>query len=292
MKYKQMNEINVDNVYYLGPNGSYTHKALEIFLEEYSICAQKTQEMRTIKSILVAIDENVNSLGVVPIENSIEGIVRESIDNLIRVNDLELKIMGEVILPINHCLMSKSKDIKNIKTVISHPQALAQCAQYLESTFNNIHILEETSTSAAAKRVASLDETYAAIANEMAAKYFDLNILDKSINDEKDNKTRFLLIGRCTMPQTGLDKTSLVFSTKNISGALSKVLNVFNKYGINLLYIDSRPSKKNLGEYNFFIDFEGHINDETVNSALEEMKPLISFYRYNGSYKKYQNIKI
>lgn len=283
-----MPDLNIDKIYYLGPNGSYTHKALEIFVSDFSIKYESQQALRTIKSILKAVDKNEFSYGVLPIENSIEGIVRESIDNLIRVGDIKLKIIAEVVLPVDHCLLSKSSDKSTIKTVISHPQALAQCSNYLDENFHNINILEETSTSAAAKRVSDLDETYGAISNEMAAKFFDLNILDKSINDEKDNKTRFLLIGRYEFKPTGSDKTSIAFSTKNTAGALFKVLNIFNKHQINLLYIDSRPSKKNLGEYNFFIDFEGHILDEKVRTALEEVRPLTSFYRLNGSFPIYK----
>ena len=281
-----MKDLNADNIYYLGPQGSYTHKALSLFVQEFNIKSEEYTPLRTIKSVLKKVDADRSSLGVFPIENSIEGIVRESIDNLIRVEDSDLKIIGEIVLPIDHCLLSKAKDKSLVKTVISHPQALAQCANYLENNFDEIAILEETSTSAAAKRVIQLDETYAAIANETAADFFKLNIIDTSINDEKDNRTRFVLIGRKCFEPTGSDKTSIAFSTKNISGALHKVLGVFDKYKLNLLYIDSRPSKKNLGEYMFFIDFEGHIEDVEVQKAIIELEDLVTFYRFNGSYKR------
>ncbi len=281
-----MKDLTVDNIYYLGPEGSYTHKALSLFVQEFNIKIGQYSPLRTIKSVLNQVDGNCNSLGVVPIENSIEGIVRESIDNLIRVEDSELKIIAEIVLPIDHCLLSKTKEKSKIKTVISHPQALAQCANYLEKNFEKVSILEETSTSAAAKRILNLDDTYAAIANETAAEVFGLNIIDKSINDEKDNRTRFILLGRKCFEPSGSDKTSIAFSTKNISGALHKVLGVFDKYKLNLLYIDSRPSKKNLGEYMFFIDFEGHNKDVDVQKALDELKNLVTFYRFNGSYKR------
>ena len=281
-----MDKLTTKDIYYLGPQGSYTHKALEQFVKSFELHSDLLIEMRTIKSVLTSVAENNNSFGVIPIENSIEGIVREAIDNLIRVDDADVKIMAEVVLPVEHCLLSRGQNIEDVKTVISHPQALAQCAKYLDEKFDNIHILEETSTSAAAKRISQLDDTYAAIANEMAAKFFDLNILDTSINDEKDNKTRFVLIGRNRLESTGYDKTSISFSTKNIAGALHKVLSVFDKYQLNLLYIDSRPSKKNLGEYMFFIDFEGHCNDEKVSNALGEIQQYITFYRFNGSYPR------
>lgn len=285
-----MKDLKASKIYYLGPNGSYTHKALEEFKEDFGIKSDTQEALKTIKSIINAVDKDKTSLAVIPIENSIEGIVREAIDNLIRVEDSDVKIVGEVVLDVNHCLLSKSKDKSTIKTVISHPQALAQCANYLDDNFSNLHILEERSTSAAAKRVSEKNENYAAIANEMAAKFYHLNILDSSINDEKDNKTRFILIGRFDTPKTGEDKTSIAFSTKNTAGALFKVLDIFNKYHINLLYIDSRPSKKILGEYTFFIDFEGHIQDETIQKAISEIIPLTGFYRCNGSFPAYKKV--
>lgn len=283
-----MPDLEVKNIYYFGPDGSYTHMAMNRFMEDNNVKYTDLIPLKTIKNILKTVDSDKNSLGIFPIENSIEGIVREAIDNLIKVKDNDLKIIGEIILPISHCLMSKSNDINTVKTVISHPQALAQCSDYISRMPNEIHILEETSTSAAAKRVSVLDNTYAAIANEVAAEIFNLNILDTSVNDEKDNKTRFLIIGRNKTNSTGDDKTSIAFATKNVSGALCKVLNVFDKHGINLVYIDSRPSKKFLGEYNFFIDFDGHIEDLNIKNAINEMKPLINFYRCNGSFKKYK----
>lgn len=279
-----MTDLKIGKLYYLGPDGSYTNMALELFVSVFNIKPQDQVALKTIKSVIKAVDENKDSYGVIPIENSIEGIVREAIDNLIRVEDIDLKIMGEVVLPINHCLLSKSTDKSTIKTVISYTQGLAQCLNYLDEKLPNVNILEESSTSAAAQRVSHLDETYAAISSEMAAKFYNLNILDRPINDEKDNKTRFLLIGRFNSKPTGEDKTSIAFSTKNEAGALFKVLNAFNKRNINLLYIDSRPSKKNLGEYMFFIDFEGHILDKKINEALNEVKSLTSFYRFNGSF--------
>ncbi len=285
-----MQDLKVNKIYYLGPDGSYTHKALEEFKADYKIEYVSQEALKSIKSIINLVDDDKSSLGVIPIENSIEGIVREAIDNLIRVKDSDIKIIAEVVLPVNHCLLSKAKDKSAITTVISHPQALAQCSNYLDRNFSNLHILEERSTSAAAKRIAEKDETYAAIANEMAADFFALNILDTSINDEKDNKTRFILIGRFETAQSPDSKTSIAFSTKNTAGALFKVLEIFNKYQINLLYIDSRPSKKTLGEYTFFIDFEGHIKDETIQKAISEIIPLTGFYRCNGSFSVYKKV--
>ena len=132
-----------------------------------------------------------------------------------------------------------------------------------------------------------LDESFAAISNRQSAEIFGLNILAKNINDEQDNKTRFILVSRAKTHKTGNDKTSIAFSTKNQSGALVKVLNVFDSLNINLLYIDSRPSKKNLGEYVFFTDFEGHIEDEPSQKVLDLIKLNTTYIKVFGSYKRF-----
>ena len=280
--------IETQTIYFLGPEGTNTHKSLKLFVEDFEIKYNSIQPMITIKSVIRAIDEDKNGIAVVPIENSIEGIVREAIDNLIRVEDNNITIMGENVVSVNNCLLSKERTTEKIKTILSHPQALAQCANYLDKNFPNADLIKETSTSAAAKKLLELDSSYAAIANETAAEFYNLNILDVNINDEPGNKTRFILLGRKPTKPTESDKTSIAFATKNRAGALFKVLDIFNKYKINLLYIDSRPSKKNLGEYNFFIDFEGHINNPTSELAIKEIKEHVSFYRFNGSYSIYK----
>ena len=281
-----MNSKIIESIYYLGPEGTYTNQALELFISNEKLKYSKTEPLKTIKAVLKAVDEEKNAYGVVPIENSIEGIVRETIDNLIRLKNDDVRVISEVALSISHALMSKAKDKSKIKTIISHPQAIGQCREYLDKNFPDVKIIEETSTAEAAKKAAEFGESAAAIANEMAARIFKLNIIDKDINDEKDNKTRFFLIGKAVTLPSQADKTSIVFSTKNIAGALAKVLTVFQKHSINLTYIDSRPSKRKLGDYNFFVDVEGHILDKNINSAIKEIRPLISFYRFNGSYKK------
>ena len=209
-------------------------------------------------------------------------------DNLLNVKDENLKITAETVIPVNHCLVSKAKDIKKIKKIISHPQALAQCQNFVSKTFGtDVEQIEKASTGRAAQELSTLDESYAAIANKRTAELFKLNILAKNINDELDNKTRFVLISRSTTTATGEDKTSIAFVTKNQPGALVKVLNVFDSLNINLLYIDSRPSKKNLGEYVFFVDFEGHINDEPAKKVLDLIKLNTNYIKLLGSYRRF-----
>lgn len=285
-----MIEMNkkINELLYLGPNGTYCEAAKNQFL---SLIPQKDITQRpfsTVKSIIEYIDNNNYAAGVIPIENSIEGIVRETMDNLLNLKDSNVQICAETVIPINHCLVSKAKDIKKIKKIISHPQALAQCQNFINKYFDsNIEQIEKASTSKAAQELENFDDTYAAIANKKTAELFNLNILSKNINDELDNKTRFILLSRYTTTPTNNDKTSIAFTTKNQSGALVKVLNVFDALNINLLYIDSRPSKKNLGEYVFFVDFENHITDESSQKVIDLIKLNTNYIKILGSYKKF-----
>ena len=285
-----MIEINKDinEILYLGPEGTYCEIAKNQFISLIPSSDLKQTTFSTVKSIIEYVDKNEHAAGIIPIENSIEGIVRETMDNLLNVKDENLKITAETVIPVNHCLVSKAKDIKKIKKIISHPQALAQCQNFVSKTFGtDIEQIEKASTGRAAQELSTLDESYAAIANKRTAELFKLNILAKNINDELDNKTRFVLISRSTTTATGEDKTSIAFVTKNQPGALVKVLNVFDSLNINLLYIDSRPSKKNLGEYVFFVDFEGHINDEPAKKVLDLIKLNTNYIKLLGSYRRF-----
>ena len=284
-----MIEINkqIDEILFLGPQGTYCEMAKNqfcLYLGEKNIVHKP---FSTVKSIREYIDEHENAAAVIPIENSVEGIVRESIDNLFSVKDNNLQITAETVIPVNHCLISKAKDINKIKKILSHPQALAQCRKFLSKTFDNVEQIEKASTSKAAKELLELDETYAAIANKRCAEIFNLNVLAKNINDETDNKTRFIFVSRAKTTPTDSDKTSIAFVTKNTSGALVKVLNVFDSLDINLLYIDSRPSKKHLGEYVFFTDFEGHISEERSQKVLDLIKLNTNYIKILGSYRRF-----
>ena len=285
-----MIEINeeIKELLFLGPAGTYSEIAKNQFL---TILAQKNIEQipfATVKKIIEYVDANPNAAGIIPIENSIEGMVRETLDNLLSLKDSCVQICAETVIPIHHCLVSKAKDIKKIKKIISHPQALAQCQNFICKHFDsNIEQIEKASTSKAAQELVDLDESYAAIANKRTAELFKLNVLAKNINDEHDNKTRFIMLSRCSTTATDSDKTSIAFATKNQPGALVKVLNVFDALNINLSYIDSRPSKKNLGEYVFFVDFEGHITDEPSQKVLDLIRLNTNYIKILGSYRKF-----
>ncbi len=277
----------VQTIAYLGPGGSYTEMAKDLFCEKYELTAQQ-EPMKTIKSVLEFVDENPNTIGVLPIENSIEGAVRETIDNLIRTKNENLRILSEMVMPIHHCLLSKTTELYSITGVISHPQALAQCQNYIHNNLpRNLNLIEATSTAEAAKKLQEYNLTYASIGSEKTAKIYNLNVLQCNINDEPDNKTRFALIGDYQTPKTQKDNTTLAFSTENKPGALLEILQIFHDHEINLSYIDSRPSKTKFGEYTFFVDFDGHITDEKTKKVLAEVKSKTHYYRLVGSYERW-----
>ena len=242
--------------------------------------------------VIESVDNNNGNIGVVPIENSIEGIVRETLDNLARTTS-RVMITGEIIVPISHCLISKADNISKIDKVISKPEAIAQCQYFIASNLNeSTEKISATSTSEAVKQLIDLPENYAAIGTSKAAEIYGLKIVAKNINDEKDNLTRFVSLGSKVATRTGNDKTSIALSACNQPGALVDILCVFKENNLNLSYIESRPSKKVFGDYTFFIVFEGHIDDPAVQKTIGKIAPLVNFYRFLGSYPKGNIIKL
>ena len=256
-------------VVYLGPEGSYSHIAAEKFGLDAEL-----KPIKTIRQALEFADQTPGALAVLPIENSVEGTVRETIDNLVLAKNL--RILSQIILPINHCLLGNDAAAT---TVVSHPQALSQCQNFIHS--QNFNTVEATSTAAAAQ---NLQPGQACIANKKTAEIYGLDILHENINDNPDNQTRFALIGDFEMPQAHESSTLLAFSTANEPGALLKVLQIFQNYGINLSYIASRPSKIKFGEYKFFVEFDGHSRDEKIAKMLEETKQHTRDLKILGSY--------
>lgn len=283
-----MNILNAKKLYFLGPEGTYAQQAMEQLVAKYDIKVEQKIPLNPITAILKTVDNDKNAFAVLPIENSIEGIVRETIDNLVKLEDKNLKITAETVIPISHCLMSEAKNPSEIKYIISHPQALGQCSGYICENLKGVTVLEAASTSEAARQAKEKGKEYAAIASKIAAKNFDLNILAEQINDEKDNKTRFILLTRIPLSATENAKTSIFFSVKNEPGSLVKVLNIFDQENINLMYIESRPSKKKMGEYNFCLDLEGHVTDKNIASAIEKAEKITNRIVVTGSYPQFE----
>ena len=264
-------------VAYLGPPASFTHLAsIKKFGSsiEYLSCD-------SITDVFYDVQKQRADYGVVPIENSTEGAVTYTLDMFIQS---DLKICSEILLQISHNLIANCPKNK-IKKIYSNPQVFGQCRQWLKKNLPQSVLIEVSSTTTAAQ-LAQRTKNAAAIASEMAAKTYNLKILAKSIEDNPNNVTRFLVIGKEETPPTGEDKTSIIFSTKDRPGALYEMLIPFKRYNINLTKIESRPSKTETWKYYFFLDLEGHRQDEKVKKALSELEENCLFFKILGSYPK------
>ncbi len=276
----------IKKLLFLGPNGSYSDFAKNKFINEFNLNCVSTN-LKSIVGIIKALkcENSEDIVAVIPIENSIEGVVRETLDNLSSLKNEGYKIIAETTMDIEHALISFANKKSDIKIVRSHPQALAQCKNYLGNNFSDFLVEEATlSTSAAIRSLSPENKSIAAIGSINCAKMYNAPIIECKINDESNNKTRFILLAKFMAPQTKKDKTSITFSTENKAGALSRILSILEKYELNMSYIDSRPSKKELGEYVFYIDFEGHVHDKKVQNAFDEMKPFVKTFYIIGSY--------
>ena len=271
---------------YLGPEGSFTHQALSQFLSR----TNKKEEIlsfQTISQVIDSIGYGKIQRGIVPIENSIEGSVGETLDALIRASQ-KVTINQEVIIPIEHCLITRIKNLNDVKKVIAHTQALSQCQAYLKRFLPEASIEPTTSNSLAVKVVSESNNGLAAIGPKMAAEIYNVPVFEAGINDEKENFTRFVLVGTETMKPTGKDKTTIAFGVPyDKPGTLVGVLNSFSKEKVNLSRIESRPSRKTLGEYIFYVDLEAHREEASLKRALSEVASEFSFYRWLGSYPRW-----
>jgi chorismate mutase/prephenate dehydratase len=261
---------------FLGPEATFTHRAgLEYFGGSCNFAPADS-----IKDVFKTVENGHADFGVVPVENSTEGSVGLTLDQL-AVS--ELKICGEIFLRISHSLMSGERDLSRIKQVLSHPQALAQCGDWLSRRLPGIALVQMPSTAAAARRVAE-ERANAAVGSEMLAKLHGLNVLARDIQDLSVNLTRFLVLGSQDPPKTGRDRTSLLFATLHRPGALRMALAPLAEQGINISRIESRPSRETPWEYIFFLDLEGHLSDEDVECALEQLTERVSRLKILGSY--------
>ncbi len=281
-----MNFDEVQNIAYLGPHGSFSEMAADAFCEKYNIQAIP-MALTTIRQVVEYVDNNPNTLGVLPVENSIEGTVTEALDNLMFTKNPNIYILSEYIMPIHHCLLARTTEISSIANIISHPQALAQCQNFIHNEMPyHVNIIEASSTSEAAKSLVNYNLTYAAIGSKKTADVYYLNVLRENINDDKTNRTRFVLIGDFETEPTHDDRTSLAFSTANKPGALLEVLKVFLENDINLSYIASRPSKQKFGDYIFIVNFDGHIKNPKMFKTIQQVREKTDFMRFLGSYSK------
>ncbi|NEP12571.1 MAG: prephenate dehydratase [Symploca sp. SIO2C1] len=271
------------SIAHLGPPGTYAEAATLAYIRNLAVEKGSKSLLCPYPSIaqtLYSVAQEQVDLAVVPVENSIEGSVAITLDLLWQLDTLQ--IQQSLVLPIRHALLSRASTIETIKTIYSHPQALAQCQQWLEKFLPEVQPTPTNSTTEALHYL-DKDHTAGAIASERAAELYNLPVLASAINDYPDNCTRFLVLGK--QPSTSGSHTSLAFSTPaNVPGALVKPLQVFAQRGINMSRIESRPTKRSLGEYFFFIDIEADASISSVKAALEELVSYTEILKIFGSY--------
>ena len=262
---------------FLGPAGTFTQAAA---LKHFGHAAL-TKPMGNISEVFEAVEKKTCHFGVVPVENSTEGMVTHTLDNFITS---PLKICGELELPIVlHLLVHNNFDSKSLEKIYGHQQAIAQSRQWLHQNYPNVELVPVSSNGEAAK-MASENSNFAAIAGDLAAEHYELTCLASSIQDYSDNTTRFLVISHDEVPASGDDKTALLISTRNIPGALFRLLEPLENEGISLTRIETRPSRTENWAYIFFIEFHGHHQDEGVKRVIKLISEKSSYVKVLGSF--------
>jgi chorismate mutase/prephenate dehydratase len=234
---------------------------------------------KTITDVFTEVSKHRADYGVVPVENSTEGVVTHTLDMFV---DSDLKIVAQIVLPVQHCLLSKCRR-ERIKKLFIHPQSLGQCRAWVQANLPRAEIIE-TSSNARSAELAAAERNSAAIAGVLASEKYNVPILEYDIQDNAANATRFLVLGRQCSPPTGKDRTSIMFSIADRVGALYRSLTPFRRYRLNMTKIESRPSKRKAWEYFFFVDCDGHMEDSKVAKALKMLGEQCSYVKVLGSY--------
>lgn len=264
---------------YLGPAGTFTHMAA---LKHFGKAAT-TVPLSTIADVFREVEAGSAMYGVVPVENSSEGVVNHTLDGFL---SSDLKIIGEVELPVHHqFLVGEHTKVGAISKIYAHSQALAQCRQWLDTHYPNVERVAVSSNGEAARRIKN-EWHSAAIAGEVAASEYNLHKLFENIEDTPSNTTRFLIIGREAVAPSGQDKTSILVAAKDQAGALIQILQPLAKHGVSMTSIETRPERPNKWAYVFFIDMLGHIDDANMQAALAEIRPQVKDLRVLGAYPK------
>lgn len=262
-------------VSFQGERGAYSEAAARSFFDERI----EPIPLSTFTKVLDNTIKDETAYSILPVENSLEGSVGESYD---LIYSTSLNAVGEIYHRIEHCLIGIGK-LDKIDTVYSHPQALGQCRKFIEK--HNMKTIPAYDTAGSVKDVKELKkENTAGIASKSAAEIYEMPIISEKIADNPNNYTRFLILSKANSEQTGDDKTSIIFSIKHEPGSLYKIIENFHKNDINLTKIESRPTKVNTWEYNFYADFEGHKNDPKISDMLKKIKQETIFMKVLGSY--------
>ncbi len=260
---------------YFGPEATFTHQAA---IQKFG-ASLKYSPQKTIADVFSEVSKCSADYGVVPVENSTEGVVTHTLDMFV---DSELKVVSQIVLPVQQCLMSNTPRAR-IKKLYVHPQSLAQCRGWIQNHLPRVEIIE-TSSNARSAELAAGEKGVAAIAGLLAAEKYRLRVLEQDIQDNAANATRFLVLGRQCSPPTGDDRTSLMLSVADKAGALHEAIAAFRRHKINMTKIESRPSKRKAWEYFFFIDCEGHAQDRKVAKAIRVLGRHCNFVKVLGSY--------
>lgn len=270
-------------VAYLGPQGTFSEEAVAKRFGSSVLM----RACHFIDDVFREVESSTAHYGVVPVENSTEGAVGRTMDLLLQTS---LTVCGEIELSVHQCLMAKQGNLSAIQKIYSHPQSFAQCLGWLNTHLPNLHAIAriDAASNADAARLAASDKNSAAIAGKKAADVFGLTICAKNIEDDPNNTTRFLVIGTEHISASGKDKTSLVLSTSNRPGAIYELLAPLARYQVSMSRLQSRPSRKGLWEYVFFIDIEGHQENENIAKALDELRNKATFLKILGSYPAVQ----
>ena len=267
-------------VAYLGPPGTYTEAAALAQFGQFA----KTEPLASIDEVFREVETAKAHYGVVPVENSTEGMVNHTLDCFMAAPP-DIRICAEVELPIHHAFLVHPDNGGQVERILSHSQSLAQCRGWLDTNYPGVERLAVASNAEAARQV-SENPKLAAVAGEIAAQRYGLRVVTGSIEDRTDNKTRFLIIGRQDVGASGRDKTSILVATRNRPGALYRVLEPFHRHELSLSRIETRPARSGDWSYVFFIDFDGHQEDDTVQRTLAEVGEVALEVRRLGSYPR------
>lgn len=265
-------------VAFLGPIGTFSEQAV---YQQFGR-AIEILPCVSIDEVFRATEAGTADFGVVPIENSSEGAINRTLDLLLQTS---LFISGELAIPVQHSLMTKSGSMQGITKICAHSQALAQCQAWLNQHYPGIE-RQAMASNAQAAQLASVDDSVAAIASEIAGQQYQLGIVSAHIQDDPHNRTRFAVIGRLQTTPCGQDQTSLVLAAPNKAGAVYTLLAPFSKYGVSMTRFESRPARTGNWEYYFYVDIEGHEHDSQVAQALAELNESAAFFKILGSYPR------
>ena len=273
----------IKTIAYLGTSGSFTEMAKDYFCSKYGLEAYQ-MPFRTIKEIINYVEDDNDAVGIIPVENAKEGIIRETNDNLIKTSNENIKILSEAILPANNCLLSKNSEIYNISGLIAPAPAIARCQEYIKTQLPmHLNIINTADTEEAARLLNSYNLTYAIIDTEKTAEIYNLNILNPNINNDKDNHTKFIMIGDFETEPTEHSVSSIAISIPDVPGRLFSIVKEFADKKLNIIYIHATPSKLEANEYVLFLDFVGHIKEDKVQETIQQYT---NYFRFMGSYER------